>query len=142
CGAGDVLLFFGHGTEQALGIPTLLDIGSIAGAANRVVIAIACLSSDDLGPKAVAQYGLVNYLGFSEPLFVYNASPGLFGFQVSNRIANYLARMSSLAQVKDDLVADFKSIEALYKTGVMATDPDAQMIWMGARMNWRGLALD
>ena len=142
CGAGDVLLFFGHGTEQTLGIPTLLDIGSIVGAANRVVIAIACRSSADLGAKAVAQYGLVNYLGFSEPLFVYNASPGLFGFQVANRIGNYLAGMSSLAQVKSDLEADFKSIEALYDTGAMAADPDAMLIWMGARMNWRGLALD
>ena len=80
--------------------------------------------------------------GFSEPLFVYNASPGLFGFQVANRIGNYLAGMSSLAQVKSDLEADFKSIEALYDTGAMAADPDAMLIWMGARMNWRGLALD
>jgi hypothetical protein len=141
CSAGDVILFFGHGTEQTLGIPTLLDIGSINGAANRVVIAIACLSSDDLGPKAVSTYGLVNYLGFSEPLFVYNASPGLFGFQVSNRVGSYLTGTSPLAQVKNDIEADFKSIEALYHTGAMSTDPDAMLIWMGARMNWRGLAL-
>jgi hypothetical protein len=142
CGAGDVVLFFGHGTEQTLGDPTLLDIGSIMGAAGRVVIAVACLSSDDLGPKAVSQHHLVNYLGFSEPLFVYNASPAMFGFQVADRIGSYLTGMSSLAQAKDDVEADFKNIELLFRNGPMAMHPDALLIWMGARMNWRGLALD
>ena len=141
CGAAAVLLFFGHGTERTLGIPTLLDVGSFSTASGQVVIAIACLSGAELGPQAVARNGVAAYLGFSEPLFVYNAHPALFGFQLAYRISDYLTGMSTLAQTKDHVEQDFKAIEQLYHFGAPAGHPDALMIWMGARMNWRGLAL-
>jgi hypothetical protein len=142
CGAVDVTLFFCHGTEKTLGIPTLLDTTSVAAAAGRVIIAIACLSSDTLGPSAVAGSGVSNYLGCSEPLFVYNLRPALIGAQIAQRIGDYLTGATSLRQARDDLETDLRAIEALYHTGVRATHPDAMLIWMGTRMNWRGLALD
>jgi len=141
-GAADVILFFGHGTETSLGIPTLLDKSSFSARSNQVVIAIACSSSDDLGPSIVVQNGAAAYLGFTEPLFVYNASPGILGFQIARRLTDYLANAQPLWQTRDGLEADFKLIEQLYRTGPRATHPDAPLIWMGIRMNWRGLALD
>jgi hypothetical protein len=74
-------------------------------------------------------------------LFVYNASPGVIGLQLAQRLAAYLTGVASLAQTRSDIEQDLQTIEALYKTGGQSTHPDAPLVWMGARMNWRGLTL-
>jgi hypothetical protein len=141
CGTGDVILYFGHGSEDSLGDPKLVDTTTIASASGRTVVAIACLSAETLGPDAVSSHNIKAYLGFSEPLFVYNASPALFGFEIARRLASYLAGVTTLSQAQNGMAADLQVIEALYHTGASADHIDAPMIWMGARMNWRGLQL-
>ena len=135
----DVILYFGHGREDSLGHPVLVDMTTIAGASGRTVIAIACRSGKTLGPHAVSTHSIQNYLGFSEPLFAYIASPGVIGFELAQRLAAYLTGLTNLSQTQSDIDADLQAIEALYDTGARSTHPDALMIWMGARMNWRGL---
>jgi len=141
CSVGDVVLYFGHGTQTTLGDPTLLDTTTIGCAANRTVIAIACLSSDTLGPTAVNQHNVNAYLGFSEPLFVYNARPSVIGTEVVHRLGDFLVGRTALTQARDDLRTDLQQTEALFHNGFNSTHPDAALIWMGARMNWRGLEL-
>ncbi len=64
---GDVVLYFGHGTETALGLwPTLIDTLTMSNAHGQVMIAIACRSADTLGPRAVAAGNFSEYLGFSD----------------------------------------------------------------------------
>ena len=133
------MLYFGHGTETTLGIPTLVDTVTIASAHGQVLVAVACLAADTFGPSAVRGTHLSTFLGFSEPLFLHTAQPGLFGYEISVRMGGYLTGASTLTQAATDLTADLKAIEALYRTGAGATHPDSPLVWMGTRMNWRGL---
>lgn len=139
CATGDVIVYFGHGTESTLGDPTLLDTVTITHALGQHMVAMACLSAETFGPNAVTGRHLSSFLGFSEPLFVYNAVWGLFGYEVSQRIGAYLTGSTTMTQAADDLRTDLQGIEALYHTGAESHLADAPLIWMGARMNWRGL---
>jgi hypothetical protein len=49
----DGLIYFGHGSADALGHPAILDPANVDRAAGTV-IAVACNSAAELGPKAVA----------------------------------------------------------------------------------------
>jgi hypothetical protein len=141
CPNGDIVLYFGHGAQASLGDPVLLDTATISAANRRIVIAIACESSHTLGPAAVNNQGVTEYFGFSEPLFVYIRMPALFGAELTKHLRAYLTGTSSLHQVASDVVSDFQGLEALYRTGPDSKDLDALMIWMGARMNWRGTSV-
>lgn len=138
-GTGDVILYFGHGTETTVGQPVVLDTVSVANASGRSMVSIACLSGEVFGPSSVARGHLAEFLGFSEPLFVYIADPGLFGYEISLRLSSYLTGQSSLGVAASDLKADLQAIETLFHTGAHSHLPDALLVWMGARMNWRGL---
>lgn len=141
CATGDVILYFGHGTETTLGDPLLLDTVTIAHANGQHMVAMACLSAEMFGPNAVTARHLASFLGFSEPLFVYNAVWSLFGYEVSQRIGAYLTGSTTMTQAADDLESDLQAIEALYHSGAQSQIADAPLIWMGARMNWRGLEM-
>jgi hypothetical protein len=67
---GGHILYFGHGLEDRLGDPALLDDHNIAGAAGHVVLAMACSSARRLGRDGVGRCGLRAYLGFTRPVFV------------------------------------------------------------------------
>jgi hypothetical protein len=141
CPNCDIVLYFGHGARASLGDPVLLDTATISAANRRIVIAVACESSDTLGPAAVNNQGVTEYFGFSEPLFVHIVIPALFGAELTNHLRAYLSGTSSLKQAASDVVSDFQDLEALYRSGANSNDPDALMIWMGARMNWRGTSV-
>jgi hypothetical protein len=64
------VLYFGHGFEDALSDPALVDVGNVANAAGRIVLAMCCSSADLLGRDAVNQEGVAAYLGFTRPIFV------------------------------------------------------------------------
>lgn len=137
----DVTLYFGHAHRTSLGVPVIIDGSSIANARRRVVIAIACLSADTLGPDAVAVHRVTEYLGFSEPLFVYDVGPAVSGAEIAKHLAECLKGTITLSQARADIIADLQTLERLYCSGALSRRADATMIWMGVRMNWRGLEL-
>ena len=64
------ILYFGHGTRDRLGDPTaLIDAGNLPNLSGAVVLAMACSSSDQLGPDAVAA-GARAWIGFTRPIIV------------------------------------------------------------------------
>lgn len=135
----DVVLYFGHGTEDALGEPPWLHHGNAQVAADAAVVAFACFAGASLGPDSVAVGSFREFLGFDEPLFVYNAQPGLMGAELAPSLRAFLQGQISLPQARHQIDEQFRSIELLYRTGYKANAPDAMLIWMGARMNHRGL---
>lgn len=64
------LLYFGHGTCDALGDPALVDGSNVALLRGRIVLAMACSSADTLGSDAVNNKGVAAYLGFTLEIFV------------------------------------------------------------------------
>jgi hypothetical protein len=64
------ILYFGHGRRDRLGDPTaLIDAGNLPNLNGAVVLAMACSSSDQLGPDAVAA-GARAWIGFTRPIVV------------------------------------------------------------------------
>jgi hypothetical protein len=139
CQGSDVVLYYGHGDETSLGDPVLVDDTTITCAQGATVIAIACLSGETLGPDSVATGSVSAYLGFTEPLFVYIADDHVIGDEIADCIKAYLQGSIALPTLRDDMESELKVIERRYHTGYYATSADAMLIWMGARMNWRGL---
>lgn len=139
CAGADIVLYLGHATETELGDPTLLDSSTIGSARGSTLVAIACFSGVQLGLDAVNNGILKDYLGFTEPLFVYNAQPGLMGTEIAPHLRAFLEGRLTISQLRDRLEDELKTIELLYRTGYWAQTQDAIMIWMGARMNHRGL---
>ena len=119
----------------------MLESGNITCARYKVVIALACLSSETLGPDAVANRGVTSYLGFTEPVFVYNAGPTVVRDEIAQHVGEYLKGNVGLAQAAQDLAAELQATEAPYYNGAHSTQADAPLVWMGVRMNWRGLDL-
>jgi hypothetical protein len=68
--AGSHVLYFGHGYEDALGDPPLVDTNNIGGGAACVVLAMCCASAKQLGGDAVNQYKIKAFLGFTRPVFI------------------------------------------------------------------------
>jgi hypothetical protein len=64
-----IVAFFGHGSPSTLGRPEVIDLQNIH-LANGVVIAVACRSSQLLGPASVAN-GAKAYVGFDDDIPVF-----------------------------------------------------------------------
>lgn len=60
--SGDIY-YFGHGTEDALGIPTLIDRDNVS-RIRDMLVAVACDSAERLGPAAIAA-GTRAFVGFA-----------------------------------------------------------------------------
>ena len=67
---GPHVMYFGHGYEDALGDPPLVDSKNVGSASSRIVLAMCCSSASQLGQDAVSQYLVTSYLGFTRPIFV------------------------------------------------------------------------
>jgi hypothetical protein len=64
------LLYFGHARRDSLGDPTtLVDVATLPYLNNSFVLALACSSSDQLGPNAVGA-GVRTWIGFTRPIIV------------------------------------------------------------------------
>jgi hypothetical protein len=64
------MLYFGHGRRDRLGDPTILvDAATFPHLKDSLVLALACSSSDRLGPDAVAA-GVRTWIGFTRPILV------------------------------------------------------------------------
>lgn len=57
------VFYFGHGTEDALGIPALIDIDNV-GQIKGTLVAVACDAAEALGPTAIA-LGAQTFVGFA-----------------------------------------------------------------------------
>jgi hypothetical protein len=67
---GAHVMYFGHGYEDALGDPALVDAKNVGHASARIVLAMCCSSASQLGEDAISQYLVRSYLGFTRPIFV------------------------------------------------------------------------
>jgi hypothetical protein len=64
------LLYFGHARRDRLGDPTtLVDVATLPYLKDSFVLALACSSSDQLGPGAV-RAGVRTWIGFTRPILV------------------------------------------------------------------------
>jgi hypothetical protein len=64
------LIYFGHALRDRLGDPTtLVDVATLPYLKDSLVLALACSSSDQLGPDAVAA-GVRAWIGFTRPIVV------------------------------------------------------------------------
>jgi len=141
----DVTMYFGHGDQDRLGSPQkcLVDSANIFEAAGRVVIAIACKAASNLGPDAVSSNNTVRaFLGFDDVLTVYLPWPSLFGHVMEKAIIPFLLSRFSIADVRSMLISGFQMIENTYcDPNLGGKHPDANIIWMAAHINWRGIKL-
>jgi hypothetical protein len=64
------VIYFGHGYEDALGDPVLVDTNNIGNASTRIVLAMCCSSANQLGEDAVKHHRIGAYLGFTRPIFI------------------------------------------------------------------------
>jgi hypothetical protein len=64
----DTILFFGHGSDSALGHPPVID-GTNIHLASGVIVAIACWSANRLGPEA-RRAGAESFVGFSDEIHI------------------------------------------------------------------------
>jgi hypothetical protein len=66
--AAEAVLFFGHGSDAALGSPAVMDTGNIH-LATGIIVAVACWSANGLGPEAVRS-GADGFVGFSDEIHI------------------------------------------------------------------------
>jgi hypothetical protein len=136
-----LMIFFLHGTRNALGDPAAyVDSGNVGGLTGAVVMAFACLAGDQLGPDAVAQ-GARAFLGFDDILTNYHSQPALFGHHVETSVQPFILAGQSIDTVRSALEKSFQQIEQHYRTGQGQNHVNADVIWMAAHINWRGLVL-
>lgn len=113
------VIFFGHGTVGELIAARnspLIDSQNIGQAGNAIVIAIACSSSNQLGPDATAQ-GIESYLGFTDSFMWIPHDPyGLFSRAVVGAI-NKLLLGGSIDEVRRRLEDGFFYALEFFKTG-------------------------
>jgi hypothetical protein len=64
----DMVLFFGHGSDAALGSPAVIDSANVH-LATGIVVAVACWSANELGPKAMRS-GAAAFVGFSDEIHI------------------------------------------------------------------------
>jgi hypothetical protein len=64
----DTILFFGHGSDTALGNPAVIDVTNVH-LATGILIAVACWSANRLGPEA-KNSGADAFVGFSDEIHI------------------------------------------------------------------------
>lgn len=137
----DLMIFFAHGVRNALGDPAaFVDSQNVGGLQGAVVIAFSCLAGDQLGPDAVAN-GARAFLGFDDILTNYHSQPALFGHHVDAAVQPFILASQSIDKVRSALRTNFQQIEQHYRTGPGQNHANANLIWMAAHINWRGLVL-
>ena len=137
--SSDVTLYFGHGLDDRLGDPiALVDSVNISRASNKVVFGIACKAAVALGGRAEVA-GVRAFLGFDDELVVYLPTPSLFGRVVESALIPFILSNASVDDVRDTLVSGFKQMEKTYR-GPLRNSLDAEVIWLAAHINWRGVS--
>lgn len=137
----DLVVFFAHGQRHCVGDPTpILDLANVANATGAIVIAFSCFAGDQLGRDAIAS-GVAAFLGFDDKLTIYHPTPALFGHHVEAAVQPLVMAGQPIGQVLSDLRRGFQAIETHYTTGPGARHHNANLIWMAAHINWRGLQL-
>lgn len=66
--SADTVLFFGHGSDMALGNPAVIDMTNIH-LATGIVVAVACWSASRLGPEAKSS-GVDAFVGFCDEIHI------------------------------------------------------------------------
>lgn len=143
---GDVIIYFGHGTSTSLGEDAstgqpLLDKANLVGAHNRSFIALACDSSSDLGQDAASSGSVSSYVGFDEPFFNYALLPSITCTPVQDALME-IRPGETPQRVVDKMKAGFEVGEWHFRYGPGSQHPDAWGLWLGLRMNHRGLRCD
>lgn len=137
----DLVIFFLHGQKNGLGSPTVyVDSKNFASLKGAVVIAFSCLAGDQLGPDAVT-HGTRAFLGFDGLLTNDLPQPALFGHYVETSVKPLVLAGKSIDSVRSALRTGVQRIEKHYSTGPGKSDVNANLIWMAAHINWRGLVL-
>ncbi len=135
-GNSDATIFFGHGGPDRLGNPAVIDSANVSKASNRVLISIACSAAAILGRDAVSSHGVKASLGFDDILVSILTRPSVFGDIVEQAITPFLLSGASVDDMKYALIMGFQRVESIHRA---ITTQDAAIIWMAARINWRGI---
>jgi len=138
----DTVIYYGHGRNDALGWPTLIDAAAAAAfLVGHAIIAFACDAGEDLGPEAVAA-GLRCFVGFTDSLVVVNdTSYAPWSLWMEIVISGVLMTRGTARDVYDALVARLKLAFEEFKEGRYARTLNAPWIWMTADWNLRHLVL-
>lgn len=105
-----IVAFFGHGTESTLGRPEVIDTQNIH-LATGIVIAVACRSSQQLGPASVAN-GAAAYVGFDDDISVYSAPT--IDKLIRDGFARLIAGTETPAEFKRSFIAACQQVQDEY----------------------------
>lgn len=64
----DMVLFFGHGSDTALGNPAVIDMSNVH-LTTGILVAVACWSANRLGPEAMSS-GAAAFVGFCDEIHI------------------------------------------------------------------------
>jgi len=139
----DVVLYFGHGDKgRWLGpdpLDPLLDVTNAAASQGNIVIAIACWTSDSLGPACAGRRARA-YLGFSDELAWAPTQQRRFGMAVADALAVFINRGESIDSARERLEQAFSDLRDSFK-GPDRNQRDANIAWLAADWNARHIML-
>jgi hypothetical protein len=135
-----VVAYFGHGAASHLGrSAALIDGANVGRLRKKTVLAIACHSARNLG-RSAGEAGVIGYVGFDDALAV--PLPGVDRFrQVLVTSATRSLSPDGPRAVRRMLIAGFRAMEKHYR-GPGRDQVDANIYWMAAHINWRGVVLE
>jgi hypothetical protein len=133
------LFHFGHGTEDALvgnGDP-LVDTTN-ASRVPEAIVAIACESAVELGPRAVEQ-GVRSYLGFDETLGFPAKAALPMGFAVSNGLSCLFTSGHAIGCAAEQMRQEFEKARQEYRKrgaayGLSGSDTRAARVFMRSNL--------
>jgi hypothetical protein len=138
------LFHFGHGTEDTLvgNGGALVDTGNAA-TVPEAIVAIACESAVELGPRAVEE-GVRSYLGFDETLGFPGKAPLPMGFAVSNGLSCLFISGHEIGCAAEQMRQGFEKARRDYQHQGAAyglTDSEARTARVFMRSNFYSLKL-
>lgn len=142
--AAQYVLYFGHGTDDALGHPnTLIDNARGAALAGKTVVGIACEAALTLGPDLVNTHAAGGFLGFDDQLVVIITKPSVYAAATDAAINVLIDPGLGGAQAAKTAMKEFRAIRKRYQA--ISKDPsrprrerqDAVFTWLGAHANAR-----
>jgi hypothetical protein len=134
------LVYFGHGSRDAMGVPPLTDAANIGVLSDRVVFALCCHSAEQLGPTACSS-GARAYLGFRDLLaVVQRVAPWPGPFELA--LTHLLSPATTIGECADALRDSLERQRDRYMPGgAKQGHQDAAVIWLAAQANRLALHL-
>lgn len=127
------VFYFGHGDPDAWitcdGAVRFADAATIAVAKEKLVVAMACFSGDQLGDAAIAA-GVRTYVGFTKRLFAIKSSPEFASAGTS--ALSVLLHGAPAEKFAAALRHEFERLVEYFKSGPGSGRPNSTASWLAA----------